>query len=121
MCHFISLPLETSIDVNSSSQKESQFSSLPWSFIFQTTLYLIWKWRNQWFYGPTLPNSPTHTILLLVQQNFIARTMETIKNRDVRIRWYPPNTGWVKFNVDAAFIGNYQTAAVGVCRDCQGN
>ncbi|RYR04846.1 hypothetical protein Ahy_B06g084641 [Arachis hypogaea] len=89
----------------------------------------VWKARNLAIYRQTIPN-PIIVIrkAKLMELEFVEISEEPVKHTTTvsglasRVTWKPPLQGWIKCNVDAAFIGAQSVGAVAIVfRDHNGS
>ncbi|KAF7842450.1 RNA-directed DNA polymerase [Senna tora] len=99
-----------------------------WNSKFVLTCWVIWKRRSNWIFQNT-QRDPLYILATMyrymdgLKEANIFKTgdSKTVVNEELLIRWYPPETDWVKLNVDGSCWTH--TGAIscgGVLRDGSG-
>ena len=94
--------------------------------LIATALWAIWFMRNKVIFEDC-PKNIVDTIIsfttMVREYNFYSRKVFAPRGRSISLptQWSPPDTNWVKINVDAHVVNSIDRGLGAVCRDAQGN
>ncbi|GKV52575.1 hypothetical protein SLEP1_g59152 [Rubroshorea leprosula] len=122
---FFTWDLTTWVQRATSSRRKFGDTQIPWTLVFLSALWLLWKDRNKLVFeqSSTLPFVLCSNILQHSHYTFLAqRSGFSARRRDLRwVAWKPPPLGWYKLNTDGALshVTGLATAG-GLVRDSYG-
>ncbi|XP_074301475.1 uncharacterized protein LOC141632870 [Silene latifolia] len=118
---------EWAID-NLSCGKTAEFES--WPSMFAVIVWWIWKWRNCRVFGRS--EDIAHNMFSFLMQkvwevfnakeSLVAGKGETMRRKEIFVKWVAPPSNWLALNIDGASKGNPgPSGAGGIFRDSAGN
>lgn len=104
-----------------------KIESLNWKLTFGEAIRRIWLRRNVWvFNGNCCDVANLYWTIIAASKDFedsmVLLNFSSLTTRETRIKWIPPDPGWMKCNVDGACRRDGSEAGCGgVLRDSSGN